>query len=194
MATHYGAFDESEGYCPLDEKLGPPTAFSFPDRCCRCLAPSPTKEWRASSFGKQVEGTNVHVSFHLQVPVCSDCWSRLRRTQIQQTVATAFVAVLAAIGLWYADPFDNRHAELNDVFMVWALAALFLSTASIGVYYTLGAIFVPRNLRGVAYLNRDGNKLTFFNPEYQRLFENHFPPAESPDPSYHAVGDEPARW
>jgi hypothetical protein len=109
-------------------------------------------------------------------------------------VATAFLAVLAATALWYFDPFDNRNAELKDVFMVWSLTALFLAVASIAVYYALGAIFVPLNLRGVAYLNRDGNKLTFFNPEYQRLFDNYFPPAQSPELAYHEIVDEPARW
>ena len=57
--------------------------------------------------------------------------------------------------------------------MIWSVTALFLFPVFLGGYYAIALIFVPRNLRGVADLNRDGNKLTFFNPEYQRLFQNY---------------------
>jgi hypothetical protein len=185
---------ETEDYCPLDEKLGEPATFHFPDRCCRCLAPSPTKEWRATNFGKRVEGTDLHVTFNLQVPVCSDCWSALRRTRFQVTAATVLLALLAAAAMWYYDPFDSRNAQLDDAFMIWSVTALFLFPVFLGVYFAIGLIFVPRNLQGVAYLDRDGSKLTFFNPDYQRLFDNYFPPASAPAHSYEAVGDERARW
>jgi hypothetical protein len=194
MTTNYDTLDESESYCPLAEKLGEPATFQFPDRCCRCLTPSPTKEWKATNIGKRVEGTDLHVTYHLQVPVCSDCWSTLKRTRIQLTVVTLFLALLAAMGLWYYDPFDSRSAEPKNVFMIWSVTAIFLAPIFLGVYYGIALIFVPRNLRGVAYLNGDGDKLTFFNPEYQRLFQNYYPPSDTRDPSHDGIGAEPVRW
>lgn len=193
MAAIYDRPEESENYCPLDEKLGDRPTFHFPDRCCRCMAPSPTKEWQVRN-GKRVEDTNVHVTFHIAVPVCSDCWSTLRRTQLQVTAVTLFLALLAAIALWYYDPFDSRNAEPKNVFMIWSVTAIFLAPLFLGVHFAIGAIFVPRHLRSVAYLNRDGNQLTFYNREYQRLFLTCYPTSDTPDDWYAEAPDEPAQW
>lgn len=187
-----GEYDDPN-YCPLDEELGEPATFHFPSQCCRCLAPSPTKEWQVSN-GKRVDEFHVTVTFTIRVPVCSDCFALLRGTQIKLMTATAFLALLTAAALWYFDPFDRRNAELKDLLMMWSVTALFLFPVFLGVYFALGALFVPKNMRAVAYLNRDGNRLTFYNPEYQRIFANYYPPAETPELSYADAVDERDRW
>lgn len=187
-----GEFDDPN-YCPLDEELGQPATFQFPPQCCRCLAPSPAKTWQIAN-GKRVDNTNLSVRFTLEVPVCDQCRSELMKTRYAMLAATGSLALLSAIALWFFDPFDSRNAEPKDVFMIWAVTAIFLFPVFIGVYYAIGAIFVPRNMRGVAWLNRDGNKVAFYNREYQRLFENYYPPTETPELSYAEAGADPSRW
>ncbi len=164
MTTH---FDLDDSYA-VQEDPCQPAAFEFPDLCSRCLAPSPEKGWKVGN-GKQV-AAGVLVSFEVTVPVCAACWSKLMKVRMVLGLATAAIMLPVLATLVILDPFGLRSAELQEIAGGYFLIVLFLLTAAIGVYYLLGGIVAPRKLRGVAHLSRDGAKLTFFNPEYQRLF------------------------
>ena len=94
---------------------------------------------------------------------------------------------------WFFDPFDSRNAELKDAFMIWSVTAIFAAPVFIGIYFAIGGMVVPRQMQTVAYLNRDGDEIRFFNVEYQRMFEGYYPPAAAPD-SYAPADEEPVRW
>lgn len=186
-----GQYDDPN-YCPLDEELGEPATFHFPHQCCRCLAPSPARTWKIANW-KKVEGTDVTVHSHVDVPVCGNCWSELRRTHFMMAAVTWSLAIAVGIALWFFDPFDSRNAELKDAFMIWSVTAIFAAPVFIGIYFAIDGMVVPRQMQTVAYLNRDGDEIRFFNVEYQRMFEGYYPPAAAPD-SYAPADEEPVRW
>jgi len=168
MATH---FDVDDSYAVEEEDPCQPATFAFPDVCCRCLAPAPEKGWKVGS-GKQV-AHNCWVNFVVSVPVCAACWSQLMKIRVLLVSATVSVMLLMLAVVYLLDPFELNGTEPSNMAAGYAVIALFLSPVSIGVYYLLGAVVAPRRTRAVARLSRDGDQVTFFNPEYQRLFLEH---------------------
>ncbi len=167
MATQ---FDVDDPYAGYEEDPCQPVTFEFPDVCCRCLAPAPQKQWKVKR-SKKVE--NVFIDYEVLVPICGGCWTKLMNTRLHLLSATGGLALLALAALVYADPFELNSAEFKTLVCGYGLISLFLFVFSICPYYLLGAIVAPKRARGVADLSINGDKITFYNPEYQRLFVEH---------------------
>jgi len=163
-------FDVSDAY-PMDD-VDPcePTDFSFPNCCCRCLAGSPAKLWKIKSEqSKMLVGGSMTTTHEVQAPVCSACFSRLMTIRWTLLSATGLLALVTAAGLWFVRP-ASLDTDPKTLLMVCSLTAIFLFPVFCGVYFLLGAIVAPRRIRGVADLTKTGDKITFYNPDYQRLY------------------------
>jgi hypothetical protein len=169
MATQ---FDVEDPYAGYEEDPCEPVSFEFPDVCCRCLAPAPQKLWKVQR-SKKMEGANAFIDYEVQVPICGGCWTKLMNIRLHLLSATGGLALMALAGLAWSDPFELNSADFQTVVCGYGLMALGLSGVSIAVYYTLAAIVAPKRARGVADLSINGDQITFFNPEYHRLFLEH---------------------
>lgn len=142
----------------------------FPNLCCRCLSKSPSELWTVEerhSFNLII--FSQRQTYTIKVPVCRACRAELDRNSTsvvtKKIVFSVLVWLLSGVILYLM--YYPKSSALSDAFSINIWIGSFLSW--------LTAKIVSSNYRydtGVADLSDRGSELSFYNSDYQRLFEH----------------------
>ncbi len=152
--------------------------YRFPECCCRCLADSPTKRWKVGNFQQErIDSQTTLVTTHsIEVPLCRKCYRDLINLRIQLVAAPVFIALCMGAAAWFNLPKDLNE-DPKTLLLYGSVTVAMLLPVFGGLYFLLALIIAPPRTRNVAWMSMEGDKLVFYNQEYQRRFQNFGGPA-----------------